>query len=157
MKRNTTVARATEADAVLERIKHLAQQLEPAPVNSHQHRTLSAAIRFEADAYRKSLDADQATATHDVKLAAVGRGSFNGTFASRKATRRPSRDLQSKALAPRAEHKTVPMPVVARRVRVPADTSTRKPVAKKNRTKRRSSSPAAMVAVGYGAVGPTRR
>jgi hypothetical protein len=124
VKRNTTVARVTEADAGLERIKHLAQQLAPAPVNSHQHRRLSAAIRVEADAYRKSLDADQATATHDGKLAAVGRGSFNGTFASRTASLVAHPGIHSrKHSAPRAEHKTVPMPVVARRVRVPADTS----------------------------------
>jgi hypothetical protein len=74
VKRNTTVARVTEAAAGLERIKHLAEQLAPAPVNSRQHRTLSAAIRVEADAYRKSLDIEQATATHDGKLQlAVGR------------------------------------------------------------------------------------
>jgi hypothetical protein len=157
VKRNITVARVTEADAGLERIKHLAQQLAPAPVNSHQHRRLSAAIRFEAAAYRKSLDADQAGATHDGKLAAVGRGSFNGTFASQKASLVAHPGIYSrKHSAPRAEHKTVPMPVVARRVHVPLR-RVRKPLAKKNRTKRRSASPAAMVAVGFGAVGPTRR
>jgi hypothetical protein len=129
VKRNITVARVTEADAGLERIKHLAQQLASAPVNSHQHRRLSAAIRFEADAYRKSLDADQATATHDGKLAAVGRGSFNGTFASRTASLVAHPGIYSrKHSAPRAEHKTVPSS--------PAGfvfplTRVRKPVAKK--------------------------
>jgi hypothetical protein len=65
VKRKITVARAIETDAGLERIKHLAEQLAPAPVNSRRCRTLSAAIRIEADAYRKSLDTEQATATHD--------------------------------------------------------------------------------------------
>ena len=94
MKRNTTVARVTEADAGLERIKHLVEQLAPAPVNSPQHRTLSAAIRIEADAYRKSLDTEQATATHDAKpQPAVGRGSLNRTD-----PRPPSQDSQPQPL-----------------------------------------------------------
>jgi hypothetical protein len=65
VKRNTTIGRVTEAEARLERITHLEEQLELAPGNSGQHRTLSAAIRIEADAYRKSLDIEQATARHD--------------------------------------------------------------------------------------------
>ena len=65
MKINTIVARVTEAAAGLERIKHLEEQLASAPVNSRRHRTLSAAIREEAGAYRKSLDTEQAAATHD--------------------------------------------------------------------------------------------
>jgi hypothetical protein len=67
VKRNITVARATERDAGLERIRHLEEQLAPTPVNSRQYRRLRAAIRIEADAYRKSLDFEQATATHDAK------------------------------------------------------------------------------------------
>src|SRR4029450_3096015 len=75
VKRNTTVARVTEAGAGLERIKHLEEQLAPAPVNSRQHRALRAAIRIEAVAYRKSLDTEQATAPHDSQpRIAVGRG-----------------------------------------------------------------------------------
>jgi hypothetical protein len=94
MKRNTTVARLTEADVGLERITHLAEQLAPAPVNSRQHRTLSAAIRIEAAAYRKSLDTEQATATHDAKpQPAVGRGSLNRTSASRTPTLVPRRRI----------------------------------------------------------------
>jgi len=73
MKRNTSHARVTEADAGLERIKHLEEQLAPTRANSREHRRLSAAIRIEADAYRKSLDIEQATAAHGERLAAVGR------------------------------------------------------------------------------------
>jgi hypothetical protein len=76
MKRNSAVARVTEAEAGLERIVRLEEQLAPAPLNSRQGRTLRAAIRLEADAYRKSLDVEQAEATHDPKpRAAVGKGS----------------------------------------------------------------------------------
>jgi hypothetical protein len=66
MKRRTD-SRMPAADSGLERITHLEEQLAHMPVNSRQHRTLSAAIRIEADAYRKSLDTEQATATHDAK------------------------------------------------------------------------------------------
>jgi hypothetical protein len=74
VKRNTTVARVTEADSGLERIKHLEEQLAPAPVNSRQHRALRAAIRIEAAAYRKSLDTEQATATHNNPSPLSGQG-----------------------------------------------------------------------------------
>jgi hypothetical protein len=67
VKRNITVARATKGAAGLERIRHLEEQLAPTAVNSRQYRRLRAAIRTEADAYRKSLDFEQATATHDAK------------------------------------------------------------------------------------------
>jgi hypothetical protein len=43
----------------------LEEQLAQAPVNSRLRRELTAAIRTEAGAYRKSLDAEQAGATHD--------------------------------------------------------------------------------------------
>ena len=77
MKRKTTTARVTEAAAGLERLKHLEEQLAPMPVNGRRHRALRAAIRIEADAYRKSLDTEQATAMHDPKpRPAVGRGSL---------------------------------------------------------------------------------
>jgi hypothetical protein len=66
MKRNT-IARDTETDARLELIKDLSQQAADAPTTSRQHQRLSAAIRVEASAYRKSLDTEQATATHDAK------------------------------------------------------------------------------------------
>jgi hypothetical protein len=92
VKRNTAVARVTEANARLERIKHLQEQLAPAPVNSRQHRTLSVAIRIEADAYRKSLDTEQAAATHDAKpQPAVGLGSLNRGSASGKPDPCPRR------------------------------------------------------------------
>jgi len=67
MKRNTTVAKFTVEHAGLERIRLLEEQLALAPVNSGQYRRLKEAIRIEADAYRKSLDLEQATATHDVR------------------------------------------------------------------------------------------
>ena len=77
MRRNPTIAGETETDARLELIKHLSQQVADAPTNSRQRRTLSAAIRVEAAAYRKSLDIEQATATHDPKpQRAVGQGSL---------------------------------------------------------------------------------
>jgi hypothetical protein len=101
VKRNTTVARVTEADSGLERIKHLEEQLAPAPVNSRQHRALRAAIRIEAAAYRKSLDTEQATATHNSQpQPAVGPGSLNRTSASRKPTLLRRRRIRSRS-APR--------------------------------------------------------
>jgi len=70
----------TRAAAGLERIKHLEAQLAAAPVQSRQHHTLTVAIRSEAAAYRKSLDDEQTTATHDANpLAGVGNGSLKGT------------------------------------------------------------------------------
>jgi hypothetical protein len=80
VKRNRKVARETKAAAGLERIKDLAEQLAPVPVNSRQHDRLRAAIRGEAAVYRKSLDIEQATATHDAKRPpAVGRGTLKRT------------------------------------------------------------------------------
>ena len=60
MKHHTAVARVIDAEAGLARIAHLGEQLALAPVNSRQHRRLSAAMRIEAHAYRKSLDLKQA-------------------------------------------------------------------------------------------------
>jgi hypothetical protein len=78
MKRNTAVARDTDTDARLERIRHLSDQVATAPVHSRRRHTLRAAIRVEAAAYRKSLDTEQAAATHDVDpRPAVERGSLN--------------------------------------------------------------------------------
>jgi len=62
---HTKVAREMEAAAGLERLKHLEGQLALAPRRSRQRRTLVTAIRVEADAYRKSLDLEQAMAVHD--------------------------------------------------------------------------------------------
>ena len=71
MKGNTPVARVKVTDAGLERIKRLVEeQLARAAVNSRQHRALSAAIRIETDVYRKSLDTEQARATHDREIPA---------------------------------------------------------------------------------------
>jgi hypothetical protein len=66
VKHTATVARFAAAVA-LEKIKHIAAQLAHAPADGRLHRTLSAAIRIEAVAYRKALDVEQATATHDRK------------------------------------------------------------------------------------------
>jgi hypothetical protein len=78
MRRNTPVARDSETDTRLELIRHLAEQVAAAPAHSRQHRTLSAEIRVEAAAYRKSLDTEQAAATHDADpRPAVERGSLN--------------------------------------------------------------------------------
>jgi hypothetical protein len=58
----TTVARLTKAEAILERIVHLAEQLALATVNSQPHRALRVAIRIEAAAYRECLDNEPAHA-----------------------------------------------------------------------------------------------
>ena len=67
MKRAIPVAtpRVTEADARLERITRLEQQLSRGRLNGRQRRAVRAEIQIEADAYRRSLDTEQATATHD--------------------------------------------------------------------------------------------
>jgi len=75
--RHNTIARDTETDPRLELIGHLSQQVADAPMNGRRHQRLRAAIRVEAGADRKSLDIEQATATHDPKpQPAVGRGSL---------------------------------------------------------------------------------
>jgi hypothetical protein len=61
--RKALIAASPDAYAGLERIKHLEEQFARASVESREHRLLAAAIRIEAVAYRKSLDADQAAAT----------------------------------------------------------------------------------------------
>jgi hypothetical protein len=77
MRRNT-IARDAETDTRLELIRRLAEQIANAPTHSPQYQRLRAAIRVEAGAYRKSLDAEQAAATHDAKPQwAVGQGSLN--------------------------------------------------------------------------------
>jgi hypothetical protein len=63
--KRTPSIRDDDTDAGLERIKDLEIKLALAPANSHERRTLRAAIRVEADAYRKSLDVEQASAAHD--------------------------------------------------------------------------------------------
>lgn len=65
VKRDCTVARITKVAATLERIVDLETQLAAAPVHGRRRHGLRAAIRIEADAYRKSLDIEQASATHD--------------------------------------------------------------------------------------------
>ena len=74
MKRKIKAGRMTESAAGIDRLKHLADELASVAARSRRARQLSAAIRSEADAYRKSLDVEQATATHDANpLADVGR------------------------------------------------------------------------------------
>jgi hypothetical protein len=66
-----------------------------------QHRTLATMIVAEIAlaivlVARKSLDTEQATATHDARpQPAVGRGSLNRTSASRKPTLVPRRRIHS--------------------------------------------------------------
>jgi hypothetical protein len=85
VKRNSIVDRLAEADEGLERIKHLEQQLTPVPLNSDERRRLRAAIRIEAEVYRRSLDTEQAAATHDPRpLSAVEPGSLNRTSRTRE-------------------------------------------------------------------------
>jgi hypothetical protein len=57
----------TDAAAGLERIIHLETRLARAPLKSRLHGALRAALRIEAAAYCRSLDAEQAAATHDKK------------------------------------------------------------------------------------------
>jgi hypothetical protein len=73
-------------DAGLERIRHLEEQLSRAPVNSGRHRLLAKAIRIEAELYRKSLDAAQASERFDEKpeLSVAGRSSRVGATAKSK-------------------------------------------------------------------------
>ena len=87
MKRNTTVARVTQTVDGAERITSLEAELALAPVSSRQRRMLTTAIRIEANAYRKALDTEQATATHDARTQPnAGLGSLERTSASRKTT-----------------------------------------------------------------------
>jgi hypothetical protein len=53
--------------AGLERLKHLEEKLALAPASSHQRLELVEAVRIEAKAFRKSLDAEQARAAHGAK------------------------------------------------------------------------------------------
>jgi hypothetical protein len=53
--------------AGLERIIHLENRLARTPLKSRLHAALSAAVRIEAAAYCRSLDAERAAATHDKK------------------------------------------------------------------------------------------
>jgi hypothetical protein len=64
------VARFAAAAVALERITRLAEQLARTPAGGLQ-RTLKAALRSEAGAYRKALDAEQATAAHDARPIAL--------------------------------------------------------------------------------------
>jgi hypothetical protein len=64
--RNARIGAASpDVYAGLERIKHFEAEFVRTGVHSRRHRELAAAIRIEAVAYRKSLDADQAAAIHD--------------------------------------------------------------------------------------------
>jgi hypothetical protein len=85
VKRNTTVARMTPTEAGVGRIRNLETKIALVPVNSPQHDALSTAIRIEANKYRKALDTEQATATHDATVQpTVGPGALKRTSASRK-------------------------------------------------------------------------
>jgi hypothetical protein len=62
-----------DRDGGLERIKHLEEQLSRAAVNSGRHRLLAKAIRIEAELYRKSLDAAQASERFETEQPVAGR------------------------------------------------------------------------------------
>ena len=80
MNHHTKIGRLPAVGADLERLKRLERRLIFAPAKSIRHRELNAAIRHEADAYRKSLDLEQAMAMHDAKpLAVFGRRPLNRT------------------------------------------------------------------------------
>jgi len=81
MKQPTTILRITTTEALIERIVRLEDQLAHSPVNSRQRRVTRAAIRIEADAYRKSLDVAQAAATHDPRVPRPRRGTAHLTQA----------------------------------------------------------------------------
>ena len=67
MKRNAAVARMNQTDAGAERITKLEEELALAPMSSRHRRALTTAIRIEAGTYRKALDGEQASATHDAR------------------------------------------------------------------------------------------
>jgi hypothetical protein len=93
------------AEAGLERIKHLEEQLAPAPANSRERRKIRAAIRIEADAYRKSLDVEQSMATHDAKpQSAVAPPSLKPHVAGRKPTVGPRRKIHRRSRGRSASH-----------------------------------------------------
>jgi hypothetical protein len=79
VKKNPKIDRLTPSVAGLDRLKRLETQLASTPVDSPRRGRLSAAIHSEAAAYRKSLDAEQAMATHDIRpQPAVARGMLYG-------------------------------------------------------------------------------
>jgi hypothetical protein len=91
VKRNAGVARVNQTDAGAERITKLEEKLALAPLSSRHRRALTAAIRIEAGTYRKALDREQASATHDPRPEPTADlGPFKRTPASRKTTRSPS-------------------------------------------------------------------
>ena len=80
-----------DQDAGLERLKLLEEKLACAPARSLQSLELIDAIRIEAVAYRKSLDAEQAEAVH---------GAEPGPAAGPRAVRRRAIPLRGRT-APR--------------------------------------------------------
>lgn len=60
-------ARMSDLSVRLERIIHLENRLARTRVKSRLHVALRAAVRSEAVAYCRSLDAERAAATHDKK------------------------------------------------------------------------------------------
>jgi hypothetical protein len=98
VKRQTTAI--CDADAGLERIKLLEEQLAPTSLGSRQRKTLKAALRIEVDAYRKTLDAAQAAAMHDARpraLVALGSLKRPSVSSSPRATIVPPRKTRRRA------------------------------------------------------------
>jgi len=56
---------SSDADAALERIRHLEERLARAKVKNRWQPELARAIQIEAHAYRRTLDREQAAATRD--------------------------------------------------------------------------------------------
>jgi hypothetical protein len=81
-----------DQDVGLERLKFLEGKLACAPARSVQRLTLIDAIRIEADAYRKSLDAEQAEAVH---------GAEPGPAAGHRAARRRAIPLRGRTASRR--------------------------------------------------------
>jgi hypothetical protein len=80
MKRSAGVAPVNQTDAAAERISKLEEELALAPMSSRHRRVLTTAIRIEAGAYRKALDGEQASATHDARPEPIaGLGSLKRT------------------------------------------------------------------------------
>jgi hypothetical protein len=80
VKRNAGVARVNQTDAGAERISKLEERISAGADGSRHRRVLTTAIRIEAGAYRKALDGEQASATHDARPEPIaGLGSLKRT------------------------------------------------------------------------------
>jgi len=80
VKRNASVARANQPTLGPSGSIKLEEELGLAPMSSRHRRVLTTAIRIEAGAYRKTLDGEQASPTHDARPEPIaGLGSLKRT------------------------------------------------------------------------------